>query len=150
MASELTPLVLASMLATALGFLWFAPGTTVAADLLESDRPAEVGPPLYDLAPRHYLARPNYADRRPYALPPRAAAPRFADPGPWLAPRPPAELYDEPGPPPPYGLLDRPQAPLYAAPGPGYEPEPQACYWTRGERVWDGYRWRQSPVQVCE
>jgi len=36
-----------------------------------------------------------------------------------------------------------PPPPMYVAP---------ACYWTRGEPVWDGYRgvWTYPPVRVCE
>jgi hypothetical protein len=35
--------------------------------------------------------------------------------------------------------------PVYVVPGP-------ACYWTRGQPVWDAYRgvWTYSAVQVCE
>lgn len=40
-------------------------------------------------------------------------------------------------------------APVYAAPPP---PPPPACYWTRGEPVWDGYRgvWVRPRIQVCD
>ena len=32
--------------------------------------------------------------------------------------------------------------PRYYAPAPAYAPPPPGpCYWTRGEAVWDGYRW---------
>jgi hypothetical protein len=40
----------------------------------------------------------------------------------------------------PYG-----PGPYYYGPGPGYG----GCYWTRGEPVWDGYRWVRPRVQVC-
>jgi len=33
-------------------------------------------------------------------------------------------------------------APVYVA--------PPSCYWTRGEPVWDGYRWIRPRVQVCD
>jgi hypothetical protein len=33
--------------------------------------------------------------------------------------------------------------------GPGYGYEPP-CYWTRGEPVWNGYRWVRTRVQVCD
>src|SRR5262249_6512020 len=38
-----------------------------------------------------------------------------------------------------------PPPPVYVAPGP-------ACYWTRGQPVWDAYRgiWMYPSVQVCE
>ena len=38
-----------------------------------------------------------------------------------------------------------PPPPVYVAPGP-------ACYWTRGQPVWDAYRgvWTYPTVQVCE
>jgi hypothetical protein len=44
--------------------------------------------------------------------------------------------------------------PYYYAPGPYYYgPGPGTayggCYWTRGEPVWDGYRWVRPRVQVC-
>ena len=39
-------------------------------------------------------------------------------------------------------------APLYVAPGPAYVAP--SCYWTRGEPVWDGYRWFRPRVQVCD
>jgi len=32
-------------------------------------------------------------------------------------------------------------APPYYGPG--------GCYWTRGEPVWDGYRWYRPRLQVC-
>jgi hypothetical protein len=50
-------------------------------------------------------------------------------------------------------------APAYAAPPPYYgpvyaEPPPvyvgPECYWTRGEPVWDGYRWVRPRVRVCD
>jgi hypothetical protein len=38
-----------------------------------------------------------------------------------------------------------PPPPVYVVPGP-------ACYWTRGQPVWDAYRgvWTYPAVQVCE
>jgi len=38
-----------------------------------------------------------------------------------------------------------PPPPVYVVPGP-------ACYWTRGQPVWDAYRgiWVYPSVQVCE
>jgi hypothetical protein len=44
-------------------------------------------------------------------------------------------------------LAPRP-APVYVAPAPVYV-VPQ-CYWTRGEPMWDGYRWVRPRVQVCD
>jgi hypothetical protein len=43
--------------------------------------------------------------------------------------------------------------PRYYAPAPVYAaPPPPACYWTRGEPVWDGYRgvWVRPRMQVCD
>ena len=54
------------------------------------------------------------------------------------APRPyygPAPVYVAPPPP----------APVYVEPGPL-----PACYWTRGEPVWNGYAWVRPRVQVCD
>jgi hypothetical protein len=40
--------------------------------------------------------------------------------------------------------------PVYYGPGPYYAaPPPPACYWARGEPVWNGYRWVRPRVQVC-
>ena len=36
--------------------------------------------------------------------------------------------------------------PVYAAP----EYLPPHCYWTRGEPVWNGYRWISPRMQVCD
>jgi hypothetical protein len=44
-------------------------------------------------------------------------------------------------------LAPRP-APVYVAPAPVYV-VPQ-CYWTRGEPMWDGYRWVRPRIQVCD
>jgi hypothetical protein len=52
-----------------------------------------------------------------------------------------------PAPPPPSAYS--PPA-VYAAPAPNYLPVPRNCYWTRGEPVWDGYRWVEPRVQVCD
>ena len=40
--------------------------------------------------------------------------------------------------------------PVYVGPPP--PPPAGACYWTRGEPVWDGYRgaWVRPRVQVCD
>jgi hypothetical protein len=40
--------------------------------------------------------------------------------------------------------------PVYVAPPP--PPPAGACYWTRGEPVWDGYRgaWVRPRLQVCD
>jgi len=38
-------------------------------------------------------------------------------------------------------------APVYVAPAPVYAAP--YCYWSRGEPVWDGYRWVRSRIQVC-
>jgi hypothetical protein len=38
--------------------------------------------------------------------------------------------------------------PVYVAPAPVYV-APQ-CYWTRGQPMWDGYRWVRTRVQVCD
>ena len=38
-------------------------------------------------------------------------------------------------------------APVYVAPAPVYE---APCYWTRGDPVWDGYRWYRPRIQVCD
>jgi hypothetical protein len=55
-----------------------------------------------------------------------------------LAPRPyyyaPAPVYVAPPPP-------------YAYPAPAYAP---ACYWTRGEPVWNGVAWVRPRMQVCD
>ena len=43
--------------------------------------------------------------------------------------------------------------PAYYEPAPVYAaPPPPACYWTRGEPVWDAYRgvWRRPRIQVCD
>jgi len=48
-------------------------------------------------------------------------------------------------PPPPYA----PPA-VYAAPPRDYVPVPPHCYWTRDEPVWNGYRWVEPRVQVCD
>ncbi|MGP0094725.1 MAG: hypothetical protein ACLPKB_32950 [Xanthobacteraceae bacterium] len=42
--------------------------------------------------------------------------------------------------------------PYYYGPGYGpgyYQPGYGGCYWTRGEPVWDGYRWVRPRIQVC-
>jgi hypothetical protein len=39
-------------------------------------------------------------------------------------------------------------APVYVVPAPAYVGP--ACYWTRGEPVWIGYRWVASRVRVCD
>ena len=44
----------------------------------------------------------------------------------------------------PPGYGDR-SARVYSGPEGG----PPACYWTRGERYWDGQRWTHARVQVC-
>jgi hypothetical protein len=52
-------------------------------------------------------------------------------------PPPPARVYVEPAP-----------ARVYAEPAPvEYE---SACYWTRGEPRWDGFRWVRPRMRVCE
>jgi hypothetical protein len=55
-----------------------------------------------------------------------------AAPPPYYAPPPPVVVYEEP-------------EPLYSEPA-------SACYWTRGEPVWDAYRaaWVRPRVQVCD
>jgi hypothetical protein len=58
-----------------------------------------------------------------------------------LAPRP-APVYVAPAP-----VYVAP-APVYVAPAPVYV-APQ-CYWTRGQPMWDGYRWVRTRVQVCD
>jgi hypothetical protein len=40
-----------------------------------------------------------------------------------------------------------PPPPVYVEPPPAYVP---ACYWTRGEPVWNGYAWVRPRVQVCD
>jgi hypothetical protein len=40
-----------------------------------------------------------------------------------------------------------PPPPAYVEPPPAYVP---ACYWTRGEPVWNGYAWVRPRVQVCD
>jgi hypothetical protein len=37
---------------------------------------------------------------------------------------------------------------VYAAPAPVYMAP--RCYWTRGQPVWDGYRWYRPRIQVCD
>jgi hypothetical protein len=56
-----------------------------------------------------------------------------------------------PAPPPRY-YEAYPYAPptAYAAPAPDYVPVPPNCYWAHGEPVWDGYRWVEPRVQVCD
>jgi hypothetical protein len=49
-----------------------------------------------------------------------------------------------PPPPSPYG------PPVVYAGAPDYVLLPPNCYWTRGEPVWDGYRWIEPRVQVCD
>jgi hypothetical protein len=42
--------------------------------------------------------------------------------------------------------------PVVVAPAPVMvvpPPPPPACYWTRGQAYWDGYRWVRPRVQVC-
>ena len=54
------------------------------------------------------------------------------------------------GPPPPpayYYDYGPPPGPVYVDPGPySYGP---GCHWTRGDPVWDGYRWVRPPIEVC-
>ena len=106
-----------------------------AADMLEGEQPRVVRPPpRYDAPPRYHRPNAEYIEPDlPAYLPPYPAAGPYAEP-----------------PPPPYAVPPRPPAPLYATPGPGYEPEPPPCYWTRGEPVWDGYRWHRRRVRVCD
>lgn len=42
--------------------------------------------------------------------------------------------------------------PYYYAPAPVYAvpPPPPECYWTRGQPMWDGYRWVRPRVQICD
>ena len=47
------------------------------------------------------------------------------------------------GPPPAYYA----PPPVYVEPAPAYAP---ACYWTRGEPVWNGVAWVRPRVQVCD
>ena len=51
-----------------------------------------------------------------------------------------------PAPPPVYVA----PAPVYVAPAPAPVYLEPACYWTRGQPVWDGYRWVRPRVQVCD
>ena len=51
-----------------------------------------------------------------------------------------------PAPPPVYVA----PAPVYVAPAPAQVYVEPACYWTRGQPVWDGYRWVRPRVQVCD
>ena len=54
------------------------------------------------------------------------------------------------------GAIANSPPPAYYGPAPAYGPPPPAyydaprCYWTRGEPVWDGYRWVRPKVQVCD
>jgi hypothetical protein len=53
------------------------------------------------------------------------------------------------------GSVLAPRPPVYVAPAPVYvEPAPvyvvPQCYWTRGQPMWDGYRWVRPRVQVCD
>jgi hypothetical protein len=43
-------------------------------------------------------------------------------------------------------------APVYVAPPPPAYPAPYtpACYWTRGEPVWNGVAWVRPRMQVCD
>jgi hypothetical protein len=41
-------------------------------------------------------------------------------------------------------------APVYVAPAPAPMYMAPTCYWTRGQPVWDGYRWVRSRIQVCD
>jgi hypothetical protein len=41
-------------------------------------------------------------------------------------------------------------APAYAPPPPPVEYVEPACYWTRGQPVWNGYAWVRPRVQVCD
>ena len=34
-----------------------------------------------------------------------------------------------------------------APPPPAYVPN---CYWTRGQPMWNGYRWHRPHIQVCD
>ncbi len=78
------------------------------------------------------------ACRHPYERRDRAFA-AGAIVGGALAPRP---YYYEPAP-----VYVAPPPPAYVEPAPAYEP---ACYWTRGEPVWNGYAWVRPRVQVCD
>ncbi len=53
-----------------------------------------------------------------------------------------------PAPPPPAYYYP---APVYEAPPPPAYVEPApSCYYTRGEPVWDGYRWVRPRLRVCD
>ena len=41
-------------------------------------------------------------------------------------------------------------APVYVEPAPVYMAPPPRCYWTRGEPMWDGYRWVRPRMRVCD
>jgi len=52
-------------------------------------------------------------------------------------------------------IANSPPPAAYYGPAPAYGPPPPAyygphCYWTRGEPVWDGYRYVRPRVQVCD
>ena len=42
--------------------------------------------------------------------------------------------------------------PRYYAPAPVYVAPPPACYWMRGQPIWDEYRgvWYRPRIQVCD
>jgi hypothetical protein len=40
--------------------------------------------------------------------------------------------------------------PRYYEPAPVYVAPQGPCYWTRGEPMWDGYRWVRPRVKVCD
>ena len=49
---------------------------------------------------------------------------------------------------PPPAAYAPPPPPAYVEPAPMYEAP--ACYWTRGEPMWNGYAWVRPRMRVCD
>jgi hypothetical protein len=133
----------------------------------DEDAADVIRPPAPVPGPRRYARVPRYVEPGPDIEPGPGADPR------WRYEEPPPRALR--GPPPPYaepapsygerhGYGERP--PSYGERSSGYgerpgygersarvysgpEGGPPACYWTQGERYWDGQRWTRARVQVC-